>query len=162
MPGEFYQKGKAEKVDIKGILDRLDNADYGLAALKALIDALAGAGTLHEQADVAVSVLADNLGETNVFNLAAANTRYIVRSLRLKCADPGADTVTVRLYEFINDVLTVVDSFDITAANFATYHSCMDMFGLPYLAGDQLQVTVQASGGGPYSVTGQYSHATTT
>lgn len=42
MPGEFYQKGKAEKVDIKGILDRLDHAGYGLAALKAFIDALEG------------------------------------------------------------------------------------------------------------------------
>lgn len=42
MPGEFYQKGKAEKIDIKGILDRLDHADHGLTALKALIDAVEG------------------------------------------------------------------------------------------------------------------------
>jgi hypothetical protein len=42
MPGEFYQKGKAEKVDIKGILDRLDHADSDLAALKALTDAVEG------------------------------------------------------------------------------------------------------------------------
>jgi hypothetical protein len=33
----------------------------------------------------------------------------------------------------------------------------MDMFGLPHLAGDVLQVTVQASAGGPYAVTGQYT-----
>ena len=28
-------------------------------------------------------------GETNVLNLAAAATRYLVRSLRLKSVDPG-------------------------------------------------------------------------
>ncbi|KKK82678.1 hypothetical protein LCGC14_2801010, partial [marine sediment metagenome] len=49
----------------------------------------------------------------------------------------------------------------ITTANFGTYHSLMDMFGLAHLAGDDLQVTVRASAGGPYAVTGQYSHATT-
>jgi len=36
------------------------------------------------------------------------------------------------------------------------------MFGVPYLAGDQLQVTVQASAGGPYGITAQYSFATAT
>jgi len=42
MPGEFYQKGKAEKVDIQGILDRLDHAEYGLAALGAKIGSVVG------------------------------------------------------------------------------------------------------------------------
>ena len=118
-------------------------------------------GIFHEQVDAVVNITAVNTGETDVLNLAVANTRYIVRSLRLKCADPGANTVTVRLYELVNDVLTEVDSFAITAANFATHHSLMDMFGLPHLAGDQLQVTVRASAGGPYAVTGQYSHGKT-
>jgi len=118
-------------------------------------------GIFHEQADVAVNITAINGAETDVFDLNVANTRYIVRSLRLKCADPGANTVTVRLYKLVNDVSLQVDSFDITAANFATYHSLMDMFGLPHLAGDDLQVTVRASAGGPYAVTGQYSHGKT-
>ncbi|MBA7557022.1 hypothetical protein ES705_49751 [subsurface metagenome] len=61
----------------------------------------------------------------------------------------------------MNDALTEVDSFVINNANFGTYHSLMDMFGLPYLAGDELQVTVQATAAGPYAVTGQYSHAKT-
>jgi hypothetical protein len=116
-----------------------------------------------EQPHVTVSTTAPNApAENNILNLAAANTRYIVRSLRLKCADPGANTVTIRLYELVNDVLIQVDSFDITAVNFATDHSLMDMFGLPNLAGDRLQVTVQASAGGPIAVTGQYSFATAT
>lgn len=115
-----------------------------------------------EQPDVAVNITAIAAGETDVLNLAAAGTRYLVRSLRLKSADPGANTVTVRLYELVNDVLTVVDTFSMTTANFGTVQSLMDMFGLPHLAGDQLQVTVQASGGGPYAITGQYSWASAT
>jgi hypothetical protein len=63
----------------------------------------------------------------------------------------------VRLYELINDVLTLVDTFIIDTTNFANYFSLMDMFGLAQLAGDVLQVTVQASAGGPYAVTGQYT-----
>ena len=116
-----------------------------------------------EQAAVAVNTTAPNTpAENNVLNLAVAGTRYIVRSLRLKCADPGANTVTVRLYELVNGGLIQVDSFDITTVNFATYFSLPDMWGLPSLAGDNLQVTVQASAGGPYVVTGQYSYAIAT
>lgn len=115
-----------------------------------------------EQADTAVNITAIAAGETDVLNLAVAATRYIVRSLRLKSADPGANTVTVRLYELVNDVSTVVDTFTMDTANFATYQSLADMFGLMHLAGDNLRVTVQASAGGPYAITGQYSHATAT
>ena len=133
--------------------------------LKGILNAVAGGGLaniFHEQADTPVNITAIVAGETNVLNLAVAATRYLVRHLRLKCADPGANTVTVRLYELVNDVLTVVDTFAITTANFGTYWSLMDMLGLPHLAGDRLQVTVQASGGGPYAVTGQYSLAQAT
>ena len=143
----------------------VDNVSSHVRYLKGILNALialAGVGILHEQADVAVNITAIAAGETNVLNLAAAGTRYLVRHLRLKCADPGANTVTVRLYELVNDVLTVVDSFAIVTGNFATYFSLMDMFGLPHLAGDNLRVTVQASAGGPYAITGQYSHATAT
>jgi hypothetical protein len=116
----------------------------------------------HEQNDTAINTTAINAGETDIINFAVvANHHYMVRHLRLKCADPGANTVTVRLYELINDVLTQVDSFDITTANFANYFSLMDMFGLQYLAADAVQITVRASAGGPYTVTGQYSQATT-
>ena len=156
--------------DVTG--NKTDTALQALAAtaslmryIKGLITfhvAQAGAtGIFHEQADTAVNITAIVAAETDVLNLAAANTRYVVRSLRLKCADPGANTVTVRLYELVNDGFINVDSFAIVAANFATYHSMMDMWGLPHLAGDRLQVTVQASAGGPYAVTGQYSMAKT-
>ena len=122
--------------------------------------ALAGAGILHEQADTPVTINAIAAGETNVLNLVVAATRYVVRSLRLKCADPGANTVTVRLYELINGASTLVDTFTITTANFGTFFSLMDLWGIPHLAGGNLRVTVQATGGGPYAVIGSYAHAT--
>lgn len=120
-----------------------------------------GTGLLFEQADTPVNITATNAAETDVLNMAVADTRYLVRHLRLKCADPGQNTVTVRLYELVNDAFIVVDTFAITNANFATYFHLVDMFGIPHLAGDRLQVTVRADAGGPYAVTGQYSHAKT-
>ena len=118
--------------------------------------------SFQEQLDTVVDINAILAAETNVFALSVPGTCYIVRSLRLKCEDPGANTVSVRLYELVNDVATAVDTFEIDSANFATYHSLMDMFGLPQLSGYNLRVTVQASAGGPYAVTGKFSHATAT
>lgn len=140
----------------------ISSIEIDVARIETKIDALLGAtGLFNEQADVAINITAVNTGETDVLHFSAANTRYIVRSLRLKCANPGANTVTVRLYELVNNILAEVDSFAIDASNFAGSHSIMDMFGLPHLAGDELKVTVRASAGGPYAVTGQYSHGKT-
>lgn len=133
-----------------------------VAAIEAKLDAQKGAiGIFYEQADVAVNINAVNTGETDVLHLSAANTRYVVRGLRLKCADPGVNTITIRLYELVNDVLTEVDNFTVDGTNSGTYHSLMDMWGLSHLAGDELKVTVRVDAGGPYAVTGQYSHAKT-
>ncbi len=115
---------------------------------------------LHEEVDVAVDVEAILASETNVLNLVVASTRYVVRSLFLKSVNPGAETITVRLYALIDDVLTEVDSFAMTTDNYTTFQSLMDMFGLPQLVGDSVKVTVQASAVGPYAITGQYSYAT--
>jgi hypothetical protein len=153
---------------ILGALDETNTLKAILGAytaaspLKTALDNLKGAtGIFHEQADVAVNITAIAALETNVFDLSAASTRYIVRHLRLKFADPSTETVTVRLYELINDVLTVVDTFTVDNTNFGTYFSLMDMFGVPHLAGDNLKVTVQVSGGAGVAVTGQYSYAKT-
>jgi len=137
-------------------------ADLTVIVLALVADIEGATGIFHEQEDVAFNVNAVLAAEADILHLTAADTRYIVRSLRLKCVDPGVETVTVRLYELVNDAGPLeVDSFLITNANFGTYHSLMDMFGLPHLAGDELQVTVQATAAGPYAVTGQYSHGKT-
>ncbi|MBC8460068.1 MAG: hypothetical protein H8D67_18930 [Deltaproteobacteria bacterium] len=114
------------------------------------------------KASVAVTINATNAGETNVFNLATAGHVYQVRHLRLKSADPGANTIAVKLYEEINDVQTVVDTFTIDTNNYGDYHSATDMFGIPDIDGENLKVTVQASAGGPYAITGQYVYSDVT
>ena len=118
-------------------------------------------GIFFEQADAGFS---ENItaAETFIVTLNAANTRYILRNLRIKSADPTiANTITVRLYTLINTVEIAVDSFIITNANFGTYFSLMDMFGVPHIAGDSIRVSLQGSAAGPYVVTGQYSHGKT-
>jgi len=137
-----------------------------VAALAALVTALAtdiegATGIFHEQADDGFTeeIVAD---ETFIVTLNVADTRYILRDLRVKCEDPtAANTVTITLYTLINGGETAVDTFVITNANFGTHHSLMDMFGVPYVAGDSIRVSATGSAAGPYTLDGQYSHGKT-
>ncbi len=113
----------------------------------------------HQMPDVPVTINAILASETDVFDLTVAGFSYMVNSLRLKCVDPGAETITVRLYELINDVEVNVASHTITTVSYGTWFSLVDMFGMSHLAGDNLRVTVQASAAGPYAITGQYHYA---
>lgn len=117
-------------------------------------------GILYEQSDAAVNITAIADSGITVLNLRTANTRYVIRNLRLKCADPGANTVTITLWEFINDAFIAVDTFAITTSNYTTYFNLYDMFGETQLAGDSIMIMAQ-SGAGSYAVTGQYSYAKT-
>jgi len=110
------------------------------------------------KAEEAVSINAINASETNFLNLAAAGFHYTIDDLVLKCADPGANTVNVKLYKLVNGVLTNTQTFAITTVNFATYFDINSMFGLKSLAGDNIKITVQATAGGPYAVTGSYAY----
>ncbi len=107
---------------------------------------------------IAVTALADS--ETTVLNLRAADTRYVVRNLRLKSSDPGENNCTVTLYEYINNVFIAVDTFVVATGNFANYFSLQDMFGEPQLYGDNLMITVKMDVG-TATITGQYSYAKT-
>jgi hypothetical protein len=112
---------------------------------------------------VDVNITAILASETDVLNLpAAANTTYMLNHLRLKSADPGLNTVLVRLYEEVNGALTVVDTKNVDSTNFADYFSLMDLFSLAQSVGNNIKVTVQTSAGGPYPVTANYSYATAT
>ncbi len=110
------------------------------------------------QPDVPVDISAESGSEADVFDLSTTGYSYKVEELLLKCADPGADTITVRLYQLVNDVLTAIDTFTVDTTNYGTYFTLVDMFGRPHLAGDNLKVTVQSSAG-TYAVTGQYSYS---
>jgi hypothetical protein len=82
---------------------------------------------------------------------------YRLNNLRIKCADPGANTVTITLYELINNVSTAVDTFAITTDNYTTYFSLFDMFGLTHVSGDDITVNATSSAGS-YAITGNYQY----
>jgi len=92
-----------------------------------------------------------------LLELATAGQSYRVNNVRLKFADPGANTVTVKLYELINDVSTEVDSFTVTTNNYSSYYGLVDMFGTSHLAGDNLKISAVMDAG-TCVVTGQYSY----
>ncbi len=131
--------------------------DTNIPAIKAKTDTI-----LSQQTEVPVNITAILASETNFLNLSTASTKYSLEDLVLKCDNPVADTIRVRLYKLVNAVLTDVGAFDITAAGanpFTTYYSLMDMFGVPHMAGDNIKITVQcAPGEGPYSVVGSYTY----
>ncbi len=109
-----------------------------------------------EQPAVAVNITAILASPTNIFDLSTTGYSYKINSLRINAADPGANTIYVRLYELINGSPVLTDTFNITTANYTQYFSLMDMFGVTNLVGDDLMITVQCSADGPYIVTGQY------
>ena len=134
-----------------------------VAGLQKQINYLMGVinSMFQEQTSVAVSINSIQASETSFLDLSVASTKYIVRDIRLVCADPGADTVTVKLYQLVNDVLTVVDTFAITTANYTADYTLMDLFGIPSITGSNIKITVQSSSG-TYAVTGQYSYGKST
>jgi hypothetical protein len=117
-----------------------------------------------EHADVPVNITAIPDNETDILNLPlVADTYYQVEHLRIwnDSYNPGDDAIIIRLYERINNNLVQVDSFVIAVGdynNYEGYWTLMEMFGLAHLAGQQLQVTAQVSGGGTYPVKGQYNY----
>lgn len=135
------------------------STDTGINRTK--ITAMSGAlGVFYEQADVPLTLTADSDSAKVVLQLKTASTRYALHNLRIKSADPGANTVTVYLYELINDVQVNVDTFAITTSNFTNHFSLADMFGVNQIFGDNIMVTVAASAGS-YAITGQYNYAKT-
>lgn len=157
---KFIKDNLATQLSILSDATPFAGADIGL--IKIQTDTLPH--VLKDQPSVPVNITAILAGETDFLNLSTASHHYAVRGLRLKCADPGANIIIVRLYELINNVLTNVDSYPITGSldpvesTFGTYFSMTTMFGKTNIFGDNIKITVQASAGGPYAVTGQYDY----
>jgi len=118
-------------------------------------------GIFHEQDSVGIDIAVDNVG-VDILDLNAATTRYIIRDMRLKLdADPSTETVTISLETLIDDVATVIDTFEIDTTNWGTYHSLMDMFGVPHIGGDDIHIFATYSVAGPITLKGQYSYGKT-
>ena len=114
---------------------------------------------LDQQPNVAVTLNATT-SAANIFDLNTAGLTYHINHLILKAVDPGANTITIKLYELVNDASIAIDTFDITTANYTSYFSLYDMFSRNHLAGDDIQITIE-SDAGTYAITGQYQYSQT-
>ena len=152
------------ETNLKSILSVLGGGwdDANAGAGRDMFTSIEGpTGIFHEQVDAGFSIAVDNVG-VDILDLNVASTRYIIRDLRVKLdADPGANTVTISLETLINSLPVVVDTFAIDTANWGTYHSLMDMFGVPHIAGDDVHIFATYSVAGPITLKGQYSHGKT-
>ena len=101
---------------------------------------------------------AESVGNKEVTIVQTDNDDTIVY-MRLKSADPVADTLTVRLYETYGGSETLVDTFAITNAGpnpYTSYYTLAQMFGVEKLNAGNPRVAVILSGAGPITVTGMY------
>lgn len=120
------------------------------------------------KSEVPVNITAIAANETNFLNLATAGFHYTIDDLVLKCADPGANTVSVRLYKLENGGSVLTHTFLIVTGavaltrgvtgGFALHFGLDDMFTRTQLAGDNIKITVQAAGGAGSIVIGSYSY----
>jgi len=134
-----------------------ENTD-SLHDIKAGLDALDIAAA---KPGIAISDIATTTeNDCIIIDLNSVGHVYRLEHLRIKSADPtGVITVTVNLYEEINDVETKVDFSIINTDNYGTYFSLMDLFGLDNVKGDLIKVTCLASAGSGVAILGQYGYA---
>ena len=124
--------------------------EHSLKQIKDAISGISGAHQIYSEQIPDVDVdgtVTNNEDDCVLVNLAyVADYTYALRHLRVKCSDPGARTVTIKLYEYWNDALQLMDTFEIDSANYGTYHSLMDMFGLPEIHSDSIRITAVHDG----------------
>jgi hypothetical protein len=99
MPGEFYIKGKKEKVDLSQVLAGLTQLEATGDAIKARTDNLAGEipGSGSSTADWQAA-------ESGIVSLGADGTRYKLHSLLLSIHNLVGTVITVRLYTKVKGV----------------------------------------------------------
>ena len=111
MPGEFYIEGKAEKVDLIQVIEKITSETFGLEALGNELDQLetrvddiqTQTDKLAGQAPVSGSTTQNwQTAEADVVSLGADNTRYKLHSLILSIHNMGGTTITIRLYMQVN------------------------------------------------------------
>jgi hypothetical protein len=112
-----------------------------------------------------ISITGDAVpGVLTLVTLNTSGYSYMLNNLRVKCVDPGADTVTIKLYELIAGLgSTLVDEFEIDGGgagvgNWETYHSLVEMFGVANVSGESIIITATASANS-YAITGRYQYA---
>jgi len=99
MPGEFYIKGKKEKLDLSQVLAGLTQIEDSTETIKARTDNLAGAtpGSGSSVADWQAA-------ESDLISLGADGARYKLHSLLLSIHNLVGTVITVRLYTKVKGV----------------------------------------------------------
>lgn len=168
--GSLHVYGDAELTGAVGATN--GTATITIDGISRIYGAITATGTVTYKGvypQAAVNITAIAASETDFVNLAlTAGFRWNIRDLVMKAADPGVNTIAVRLYQLVNAALVNTHTFTIatagalvrgTSGGFALYFSLDDMFTKQELADDNMKITVQASGGGPYAVTGAYKYS---
>lgn len=126
MPGEFYIEGKAEKVDLTQVIEKITSETFGLEALKELLDILGvKADDIISQTDKLAgqppsvgSVTGDwQTAEAELVAIGAHDVRYKLHSLLVSIHNLAGTSITVRMYMPVNGSERKVyeQSFDATA-----------------------------------------------
>lgn len=126
MSGEFYIEGKAEKVDLTLLIEKITSETYGLEALKGLLNILgikadgiiSQTDKLAGQIPVAGSVTGDwQAAEAEVVTIGAHDARYKLHSLLISVHNLAGTSLTVRMYLLVNGGERKVyeQSFDVTS-----------------------------------------------
>jgi hypothetical protein len=104
------------------------------------------------QPEDSVDFPADNIGE-DVLNLGGGvGIHYKVKSLWLNFTDPVAAHYTIELSQLINGSLMVVKTTTVNTPG--GFYNLMDLFGVPELSGDSIEIRATLSVAGPLAVTG--------
>ena len=111
MPGEFYIEGKAEKVDLIQVIEKITSETFGLEVLRDHLDQLETRGDdIQTQTDKLAGEIPVSgsttqnwqIAEADVVSLGADNTRYKLHSLLLSIHNLVGTTITVRFYMQVN------------------------------------------------------------
>jgi hypothetical protein len=99
MPGEFYIKGKKERLDLSQVLAGLTQLEANAEAIKARTDNLAGATP-----GSGSSVAGWQAAESDLISLGADGAMYKLHSLLLSIHNLVGTVITVRLYTKVKEV----------------------------------------------------------
>ena len=128
-------------------------ATMSLQALASAIAAVGTASTVKTPDPISVSV---TTSETTLWDKRVAGHVYKLEHFRVKSAAISApNTMAIKLYEEINNVEVLVNTFTIATQQTGVYHSLMDMFGLDNIQGHIIKLTATMSGGSAVAATGQ-------
>ncbi len=99
MPGSFYLEGKIQKLSLENLMDRLEELETKIDAIKTQTDKLAG------ELPISGSITADwQTAESDVLSIGGTGIRQKVHSLMVSINNLVGTVVTIRMYTPIGGV----------------------------------------------------------